>query len=45
MIQIYANRGHLIARIDPLGLTERPVPKVMAWITWASPKRTSIPSS
>jgi len=29
LIQIYANRGHLTARIDPLGLTERPVPKVM----------------
>jgi len=29
MIQIYANRGHLIARIDPLGLMQRPVPKVM----------------
>ena len=29
MIQIYANRGHLAARIDPLGLMERPVPKVM----------------
>ena len=29
MIQIYANRGHLIAQIDPLGLLERPVPKVM----------------
>jgi 2-oxoglutarate dehydrogenase E1 component len=29
MIQIYANRGHLIASIDPLGLMVRPVPKVM----------------
>ncbi|MCM2312852.1 MAG: 2-oxoglutarate dehydrogenase E1 component [Steroidobacteraceae bacterium] len=29
MIQIYANRGHLTARIDPLGLMERPVPSVM----------------
>jgi 2-oxoglutarate dehydrogenase E1 component len=29
MIQIYANRGHLTARIDPLGLLERPVPSVM----------------
>ena len=29
MIQIYANRGHLIADIDPLGLMVRPVPKVM----------------
>jgi len=29
MIQIYANRGHLTARLDPLGLTDRPVPKVM----------------
>ena len=27
MIQIYANRGHLIADIDPLGLTVRPIPK------------------
>jgi 2-oxoglutarate dehydrogenase E1 component len=29
LIQIYANRGHLIANIDPLGLMERPVPKVL----------------
>jgi 2-oxoglutarate dehydrogenase E1 component len=29
LIQIYANRGHLTAKIDPLGLMERPVPKVM----------------
>jgi 2-oxoglutarate dehydrogenase E1 component len=29
LIQIYANRGHLIANIDPLGLTVRPVPKVL----------------
>jgi 2-oxoglutarate dehydrogenase E1 component len=30
MIQIYANRGHLIADIDPLGLMVRPVPNVMS---------------
>ena len=29
MIQIYANRGHLVADIDPLGLTVRPTPKVL----------------
>ena len=29
LIQIYANRGHLIANIDPLGLTVRPEPKVL----------------
>ena len=29
LIQIYANRGHLIADIDPLGLMRRPVPKVL----------------
>jgi 2-oxoglutarate dehydrogenase E1 component len=29
LIQIYANRGHLIASIDPLGLAIRPVPKVL----------------
>jgi 2-oxoglutarate dehydrogenase E1 component len=29
MVQIYANRGHLIANIDPLGLMQRPVPKVL----------------
>jgi len=29
MIQIYANRGHLVANIDPLGLMVRPVPKVL----------------
>jgi 2-oxoglutarate dehydrogenase E1 component len=29
LIQVYANRGHLIARLDPLGLMQRPVPKVL----------------
>lgn len=29
LIQVYANRGHLIANLDPLGLTPRPVPKVL----------------
>jgi 2-oxoglutarate dehydrogenase E1 component len=29
LIQVYANRGHLIADIDPLGLMERPIPEVM----------------
>jgi len=29
LIQIYMNRGHLIARVDPLGLMERPKPKLM----------------
>jgi 2-oxoglutarate dehydrogenase E1 component len=29
LIQFYANRGHLIADIDPLGLMERPVPRVL----------------
>jgi len=29
MIQIYANRGHLVANIDPLGLMVRPRPKVL----------------
>lgn len=29
LIQVYANRGHLIADIDPLGLMVRPVPEVM----------------
>jgi 2-oxoglutarate dehydrogenase E1 component len=29
LIQIYANRGHLVANIDPLGLTVRPTPKVL----------------
>ncbi|MGH6862555.1 MAG: 2-oxoglutarate dehydrogenase E1 subunit family protein, partial [Phyllobacterium sp.] len=29
LIQFYANRGHLIADIDPLGLKERPMPKVL----------------
>jgi len=29
LIQIYMNRGHLAANIDPLGLAVRPVPKVM----------------
>jgi 2-oxoglutarate dehydrogenase E1 component len=29
LIQVYANRGHLVANIDPLGLAVRPVPKVL----------------
>ncbi len=29
LIQIYINRGHLLARLDPLGLTLRPRPRVM----------------
>jgi len=29
LIQIYANRGHLIADIDPLGLLPRPLPPVL----------------
>ena len=29
LIQFYANRGHLIADIDPLGLLERPTPRVL----------------
>ena len=29
LIQFYANRGHLIADIDPLGLLERPMPPVL----------------
>jgi len=29
LIQIYANRGHLVAKLDPLGLTRRERPKVL----------------
>jgi len=29
LIQIYANRGHLVARIDPLGMMHRPTPRVL----------------
>ncbi|MCC6170611.1 MAG: 2-oxoglutarate dehydrogenase E1 component, partial [Gammaproteobacteria bacterium] len=29
LIQIYANRGHLVANLDPLGLTRRERPKVL----------------
>ncbi len=29
LIQFYANRGHLIADIDPLGLMQRPIPPVL----------------
>jgi 2-oxoglutarate dehydrogenase E1 component len=29
LIQVYANRGHLIANLDPLGLLRRPVPRVL----------------
>ncbi len=29
LIQFFANRGHLIADIDPLGLMQRPMPRVL----------------
>ena len=29
LIQIYTNRGHLIAKLDPLGLMQRPKPRVL----------------
>ncbi|MGB8326959.1 MAG: 2-oxoglutarate dehydrogenase E1 component [Steroidobacteraceae bacterium] len=29
LIQVYANRGHLIARLDPLGLLRRPRPRLL----------------
>jgi 2-oxoglutarate dehydrogenase E1 component len=29
LIQVYSNRGHLLANIDPLGLMQRPVPEVL----------------
>ena len=29
LVQIYTNRGHLIANLDPLGLLKRPKPRVM----------------
>ncbi len=29
LIQIWINRGHLVARLDPLGLTQRPRPQVL----------------
>jgi len=29
LVQVYANRGHLIADIDPLGLMNRPIPQVL----------------
>jgi 2-oxoglutarate dehydrogenase E1 component len=29
LIQIWTNRGHLIAKLDPLGLTEQPRPRVL----------------
>ena len=29
MVQVYANRGHLVARIDPLGMMQREKPKVL----------------
>jgi 2-oxoglutarate dehydrogenase E1 component len=29
LVQIYSNRGHLIAHIDPLGLQQRPRPRVL----------------
>ena len=29
LMQIWANRGHLVAHLDPLGLTVRPRPKVL----------------
>jgi len=29
LIQVYANRGHLVAGLDPLGLMDRPAPHVL----------------
>jgi 2-oxoglutarate dehydrogenase E1 component len=29
LVQVYANRGHLIANIDPLGMMRRPMPQVL----------------
>jgi 2-oxoglutarate dehydrogenase E1 component len=29
LIQIWTNRGHLVAKLDPLGLTQRPRPSVL----------------
>jgi 2-oxoglutarate dehydrogenase E1 component len=29
LVQIYANRGHLIANLDPLGIQKRPRPRVL----------------
>jgi 2-oxoglutarate dehydrogenase E1 component len=29
LVQVYSNRGHLLADIDPLGLMNRPVPEVL----------------
>ena len=29
LVQVYSNRGHLVADIDPLGLMHRPVPEVL----------------
>jgi 2-oxoglutarate dehydrogenase E1 component len=29
LIQIWTNRGHLVAKVDPLGLTRRPRPRVL----------------
>ncbi len=29
LIQVYANRGHLVAQLDPLGLMQRPRPRVL----------------
>ena len=29
LVQIWANRGHLVANLDPLGLLERPRPRVL----------------
>src|SRR5262245_51400642 len=29
LVQVYSNRGHLLADIDPLGLMKRPVPEVL----------------
>jgi len=33
LMQIYSNRGHLIAHIDPLGLLQRPRPACWTWIS------------
>ena len=38
LVQVYANRGHLLADIDPLGLMQRPVPEVHSMANDSGPK-------
>ena len=45
LIQIWTNRGHLLAKLDPLGLMQRPRPRVLELEYFGLTQATSTPSS